>query len=768
MVYDTICPASKRRRVGIAEYYNIQYALTPVLEVSRVSTNSFMATFTKPVRWTKDPICDNGDVTVLTISPSLYRITVTGSDPGDITVTIPRGSVKDSKGRLNSRATTSTTLFDLLAPLIELVTPSITNQGYCEINIHFPANVVRFGASYISTTTGAIIATGTVEPIDGSRSAFHTTAIFEEDGTFAIEIQDSVVEYDLLDVHGINVVCHNSNTVVVTYDSTAPIITLSDVQTPINTSFEVDILFDESVTSPLTLGDISTTNATLSDLGPYLGSDNKRWGVLVHPTTSGLVSVWIPAGKFTDAAGNPNTISNVLSVTYDITRPTCVLTTSATSTPSTRTITVTMTSTEFMFDLDYDQFVLSRCELISSTYDSGSSAYIIVLRALEVYGATPAQFHVPEGAFTDAAGNINTVSNSVSFTYTPLPNAATLSIPSSNVWSGPAVVTLNFARPVLSTPSMELFTYNLAYTASIAAVGSSMQQFAITLDGPRESTATTIILAAHAAVDAELVWNAASNTVSLTLQYDPSADADVLAWYDPSDATTLFTDTAGTVAAAIGDTAACMKDKKNLVSGHHVTQSLTAKRPIVDGSTLNSKRSLRFINAFHTHLMDAGTTFWNRPNNSFAMVIRQNPSVEYVTGANPIGFMIGAKGGGGIQMGYTTGGFNTVFIYPNAGVYKPICAKSVLYNGLAHALTVSIDTTSTPKTVIGNCDGTSGSSLSGSPVQPSGGVVIGAVDTIAARSFDGWIGEVICYTVAKSTHEIQVIERYLKAKWSTP
>jgi hypothetical protein len=50
------------------------------------------------------------------------------------------------------------------------------------------------------------------------------------------------------------------------------------------------------------------------------------------------------------------------------------------------------------------------------------------------------------------------------------------------------------------------------------------------------------------------------------------------AWYDPSDLTTLFTDTAGTTPATVGSAVALMLDKSG--RANHATQATTASRPI--------------------------------------------------------------------------------------------------------------------------------------------------------------------------------------------
>ena len=51
------------------------------------------------------------------------------------------------------------------------------------------------------------------------------------------------------------------------------------------------------------------------------------------------------------------------------------------------------------------------------------------------------------------------------------------------------------------------------------------------------------------------------------------------AWYDPSDLTTLWTDTAGTTQATVGDSVARMDDKSG--NANHMTQATAAARPIL-------------------------------------------------------------------------------------------------------------------------------------------------------------------------------------------
>src|SRR5690348_134127 len=73
----------------------------------------------------------------------------------------------------------------------------------------------------------------------------------------------------------------------------------------------------------------------------------------------------------------------------------------------------------------------------------------------------------------------------------------------------------------------------------------------------------------------------------------PSAAIPLAAWYDPSDLTTLWKDTAATIpVTADGDVVACMTDKSG--NGNTLTQGTPAARPVYH--TSGGKSWLDFAN----------------------------------------------------------------------------------------------------------------------------------------------------------------------------
>jgi len=100
-------------------------------------------------------------------------------------------------------------------------------------------------------------------------------------------------------------------------DTVSPSVTLSSTSGSItNTSIPVTISFSESVTG-FTISDIAVQNGSAKN---FSGSSSK-YAVTIVPLADGTVSVQVPASVASDAAGNANLASSLLSRTYDRTLP---------------------------------------------------------------------------------------------------------------------------------------------------------------------------------------------------------------------------------------------------------------------------------------------------------------------------------------------------------------------------------------------------------------------------------------------------------------
>jgi|GEM_PF-170921 len=113
-------------------------------------------------------------------------------------------------------------------------------------------------------------------------------------------------------------------------DTTPPTVTLSTTGGVVPGPFAVAVVFSEAVTG-LEAADFAVTNGAVSAL---TGSGTSR-SAIVTPAVPGLVTVELPAGSVSDAAGLPNAAATPLTATFAppaVNRPPSVVTPSAPST----------------------------------------------------------------------------------------------------------------------------------------------------------------------------------------------------------------------------------------------------------------------------------------------------------------------------------------------------------------------------------------------------------------------------------------------------
>ncbi|MBL8029504.1 MAG: hypothetical protein JNL74_24000, partial [Fibrobacteres bacterium] len=114
--------------------------------------------------------------------------------------------------------------------------------------------------------------------------------------------------------------------IIFSIDATAPSATLSSSApaTVGSTPFSVTVDFSEPVSS-FTLANITVVNGTKTNLVNTM--TDQQWTFDVTPTADGAVSIDIPAAAVNDFGSNPNTASNTLSRTADMTPPVSAVTT---------------------------------------------------------------------------------------------------------------------------------------------------------------------------------------------------------------------------------------------------------------------------------------------------------------------------------------------------------------------------------------------------------------------------------------------------------
>ncbi|OYW76560.1 MAG: hypothetical protein B7Z37_08170 [Verrucomicrobia bacterium 12-59-8] len=144
-----------------------------------------------------------------------------------------------------------------------------------------------------------------------------------------------------------------SNLLSVSYgpaDTTPPAVVLTTSASSVTAPFVVTAAFSESV-SGLLASEFTVTNGTVT----ALASAGEVWSATVTPTAAGNVTVSLPASMAQDAAGNPNTASNLITVNY---------------TPAVTTHGLTG---DYYIGKNFEQFRFTRLEsTLDHTWENGS------------------------------------------------------------------------------------------------------------------------------------------------------------------------------------------------------------------------------------------------------------------------------------------------------------------------------------------------------------------------------------------------------------
>ncbi|GAB4235197.1 MAG: hypothetical protein Tsb0034_09240 [Ekhidna sp.] len=152
------------------------------------------------------------------------------------------------------------------------------------------------------------------------------------------------------------------------------------------------------VVNDFDLSDIQTTNGSVSNLNT---GNNQTFTFNFTASNEGTVSVSIPEAVVTDNAGNPNTGSNTISYTYDITPPSVVITSSVGSPSNALSATLTLEFSEEVTDLTLSD--LQGNNSIFSNLSGSGTTYTVT----SVSNEGTAEFILVNGAVSDAAGNLN-------------------------------------------------------------------------------------------------------------------------------------------------------------------------------------------------------------------------------------------------------------------------------------------------------------------------------------------------------------------------
>ena len=175
-----------------------------------------------------------------------------------------------------------------------------------------------------------------------------------------------------------------------------------------NGAFDATITFTE-VVSGFEQADLSLTGTAEASVTAWASHpDNTTYTVRITLTTSGEVTLRVPAGVATDAANNTNTASETQTVSADVDRPSVSL--SVPSGVQTGVFSVTITFSEVVSGFVQSDLLLSGTASASITSWTASSNTTFTVRITPTTSGE-VTLRVPAGVATDAANNTNTASN---------------------------------------------------------------------------------------------------------------------------------------------------------------------------------------------------------------------------------------------------------------------------------------------------------------------------------------------------------------------
>ncbi|MBO3762579.1 Ig-like domain-containing protein, partial [Ciceribacter sp. L1K22] len=332
----------------------------------------------------------------MTGSGTAYTVTLTPLAEGTVSVAVPAGAFTNGGGITNTASNTASATYDSTPPTVSIGALSGPTAGKYTATITLSESSNDF-------TAGDLAVVNATATLTGSGTTYTVTLTPVADGTVSVTVPAGGF------TDGAGNANTASNTASAIYDATAPTVTISALSGPTSGKYTATITLSEASTD-FVVGDLTLVNATATMTG-----SGTTYTVTLTPVADGTVSVTVPAGAFTDGAGNPNTASNTASAIYDATAPTVTI--SALSGPTSGKYTATISLSEASTD-----FTIGDLTLVNATASMIGSGTAYTVTLTPVADGT-VSVTVPAGAFTDGAGNANSASNTSSANYvsgTPL------------------------------------------------------------------------------------------------------------------------------------------------------------------------------------------------------------------------------------------------------------------------------------------------------------------------------------------------------------
>ncbi len=304
-----------------------------------------------------------------------------------------------------------------------------------------------------------------------------------------------------------------SATKEIAIDTTAPTVSITTLAPAITNLSPITytVIFSEDVTE-FSSQDITVTNGTVSN---FTQVNAANYTFQITPVIQGVVEVSVAEDLAKDLALNPNSASNLVTVTYDSVQPTVTLSSSAATRTNTSPIPISIEFSELTQGFSIND--ISVVNGVAGSLSGSGTNYTFLVAPI---GEGGVEISIGAAMFQDLAGNPNPASNQLSHVYdTMQPSVTVSSSAPSQTKDAPIPFTITFSELIADFTVSDL-TVTGGTVSSLSGSGLTRQ---VNIQ-PADQGVVQVSIAAGLVFDLAGNQNSASNTTSIN--YDsvsPSA-----------------------------------------------------------------------------------------------------------------------------------------------------------------------------------------------------------------------------------------------------
>ena len=324
-----------------------------------------------------------------------------------------RDSTENAFAGISDKNEWSFTSEDVAPPTISSLTPEddeIDVDTSANLVITFNENIVKGSGNIIitnATTTNqheSINVTSGQVTISSNIVTINPSVNFDGESDYYVEFASGVFEDESANVFGGISGATTWNFTVEDVASPTVVVSTTESSPTSASPFSVTITFSEAV-QDFIAGDISVTNGTASNL---ITSNDTIFTADITPDGELTVSIMIPTGVAQDLSGNGNVVSNEISVDYDSTSPSVVLSATESSPTNVSPFVLTIEFNEGVTDFEITDLTLANCTADNFIEVKTDTTFTVNITPSADGTVT---VDLVSGKAHDYAGNGNTASN---------------------------------------------------------------------------------------------------------------------------------------------------------------------------------------------------------------------------------------------------------------------------------------------------------------------------------------------------------------------